>query len=418
MATILEELVDPGKNEVSNEQISILLDGRRYGDEAPLQELFEQPIPPAFMPIAEEIEKQSQLLELNGAISKQDIFPAYKADLALLNRYMQEFEGAVKQAVGCSIITWNQDDLPSAKQWEGLQDQIPPIGNAPLLALSSTRAAKAAPVLLEELKQEFDQSVIYVIRRMAVWLQLLVDEEFVGLIQWAGEDSCAYHYFLHERQEKVLRQEKLTEVTHDPAKPQGQRYTDTTIDKRAVQRLQFLERHVHHIVDTHVWELSEFPDKVPERVRLFLDVMPEWLQPHLRIVSGQITMEQKLCTVTSNAVDIEEEILSVWKRSPAVTLGPFVLLGWSADDLKHGPRFARLQQTGSAAPRPFQKEITDWTVLLGFLVAAVMAFIVPGFVGIMSAAFIAVIAMMIVLVVATRNNKAPRGDMIKVDPKE
>lgn len=75
MATILEELVDPGKNEVSNEQISILLDGRRYGDEALLHELFEQPIPPAFIPIAEEIKKQSQLLELNGAISKQDIFP-------------------------------------------------------------------------------------------------------------------------------------------------------------------------------------------------------------------------------------------------------------------------------------------------------------------------------------------------------
>ena len=99
MATILGELVDPGKNEVSNEQISILLDGRRYGDEAPLQELFEQPIPPAFIPIAEEIAGQSQLLKLGGDTSKQEIYSAYAVDLELLTRYMQEFEGAVDQAV-------------------------------------------------------------------------------------------------------------------------------------------------------------------------------------------------------------------------------------------------------------------------------------------------------------------------------
>ncbi len=420
MATILEELVDPGKNEVSNKQVSILLDGRRYGDEAPLKELFGQPIPPAFIPIAEEIAGQSQLLKLHGDTSKKEIFNAYAVDLELLNRYMQEFEGAVEQAVRCSIITWNQDDLSTAEQWKGLKDQIPPLGSAVLLALSATRAAKAVPELLRELKQEFDQSVIYVIRRMAIWLELLVDEEVVGLNEWAGEDACAYHYFLHEEQEKVLEQEKRTEVIYDPDKPRGQRYTDTRINKRTVQRSQSRERHVHHIVNTHVWELPDFPDKLPKRVCVFLDAMPEWLQPHVRIVSGDITMVEQLRKVTSDNVAIEEEVLSVWKRSPALVLGPFVLLGWSADDLKLGAGFARLQKAVDQTPLP--KKVTLGMVL-GILSALVISVMAVPFVGIVGAASFAVVIALIVLVVflwvvPTHNNKAPSGDMIKVDPKE
>jgi len=417
MTTILNGLVVPGEHEILEDRIGVKFDGRWYGDTAFLNEVFEQPLPPVFIPIAEEIQSQSQLLKLDGVREKEDIFAAYRVDLALLNKYMSEFEHAVRQAVRCSIITWNQDDLPLDEQWAGLKEQIPPIGNAALLALSSTRAAKPVPELLEELKQEFNWGVRHLMKRMAFWLQLLVEEEFVGLIEWAGDDACAYHYFLYERQERVLAQEKRREVSQDPSKPFGQRITTEEIEERTVQRRQFEERHVHHIVNIHVWELPEFPEMVPERVRVFLDVMPEWLQPHVRIVSGDITMVEQLRKETSTVTTREEEVVSVWKRSPALVLGSFVLLGWSADDLKNGAGFARVQQAASVVPHPFQEKITVGMVL-GILSVLALAVIAGGLVGPVGAALIAVIGMAIVLAIATRNNKTPRGDMIKVDPKE
>ena len=138
---------------------------------------------------------------------------------------------------------------------------------------------------------------------------------------------------------------------------------------------------------------------------------------YVRIVSGDITMVEKLRKETSNTTTREEQVVSVWKRSPALVLGSFVLLGWSVDDLKHGAGFARVQQAVSAAASPFQEKITVGMVLgiLGVLVLAVTATPLVGPVG---ATFIAVVGIASVLAIATRNNKTPRGDMIKVDPNE
>jgi len=80
-----------------------------------------------------------------------------------------------------------------------------------------------------------------------------------------------------------------------------------------------------------------------------------------------------------------------------------VLLGWSADDLKHGARFARLQK--AASPGQFPEKIPVWMVL-GILSALVTAVIAARFVGIVGAAFIAVIGMAIVLIIATRNSRS------------
>ncbi len=316
------------------QNISMLVDGRQYGIHAPSEQLFEQPVPPIFRSIADEIWSQSAILALSEyGVTKDQIFAAYQCDLKLLQKYLGDFEQMIRSAIQCSIMCSEGNGLSYDKQWEMFQAQLPILGKDPLLKLSSDRAAKPVTTLLQELKDEFERGVVRVVTRMAFWIQMLVNNEFVGILKWNGPDVCNYHYFLHEKDEKVVGREENTVHERNDSDVPGEMMTVTKTTHTAVQQRELRERHTHHIVNAKRFELSKFAQQVPMRIAEFIKSVPSWLIPHLQIVTGEMTMEEVRRTKVGDKT-VVTETMSVWKHDPAVVFGRFALLGWTDDEIR------------------------------------------------------------------------------------
>ncbi len=335
LSAYIEEGNDSGLA-TDEQNVSMRIDGRQYGVLAPSEQLFEQPIPPVFRSIADELWRQSAILGLNDdGVTRDQIFAAYRSDLGLLQKYLGDFEGMVKAAIRRSIKCSQGNELSHDKQCEMFQAQLPAIGKDPLLKLSSERAAKPTETLLKELREEFEKGVVRVVSRMAFWIQVLVNNEFVGIITWNSSDVCNYHYFLRENDKRVVdHKENTTSVG----------LTVTTTTKTAVNERELRERHTHHLVNAKQWAPSEFTQRVPERVARFIESVPSWLIPHLQIVTGEMTMEEVRHTQVSSKTVVTETV-SVWRLDPAVAFGRFALLGWTNEetDRELGGTYYRLQ---------------------------------------------------------------------------
>ena len=370
MTTLLE--VAQGQDALGYDDVDVKIDGRRFGRLTSPIRRYQQPVPPVFVEIADKIRKQSKLLALSNQIEKQAVYEAYRSDLKLLEKYLQEFERVARKAVECSTITKPSEfDRWARDQWEKLGEQIPAIAKGPLIAFPSEMAAR--PEFLQDLQLEFESGLSRMISRMAYWLQMLVEQEFVGLTRWHSEDTATYHYFLHddERYEKEVDRSSIQKV--DESKPFGERITYTDRVTSEVRERSFTERHVHHIVEAKRWRLEDYSEVVPLRVKNFLDIVPDWLVPHLRIVSGDITMEEKLRKLTSDETKIEERV-SVWKGSPAVEFGgTFVFAGWSLSDLlgNSGVYYNRQHVSLKAHLLRVLKMKIEWGIIFG--ITAVIA---------------------------------------------
>ncbi len=375
---------------IPSDRIDVELHGRRYGvesDELPANQRFTQDLPEVFRELAVQLRQQSKLLDLDAGLepAKPAIFAAYAEDLTLLKRYLEEFEACVKNAIRCSIkgsptSSIDVDDKVK-KTWAELRKQIPPLGRAPLLELPASRAAKPAPQLLLELQTEFGFGVERVLRLMTYWMQLLVEQEFVGLVEWTDLDVAKYHYFRHDHTEQTLRDDSKTEHEFDPSQPIGEQNRERTTRRRVIRTSRFRERHVHHIVAAQLHRLLDYPQPVPPRIREFLESVPSWLRPKLQIVEGQITMEEQIRRQVGESVRVETEIISEYKYSPGVLLGYFNLLGWSATDLRQeGTSFFRGQTASGVARRQHRqrmlRESALWIIGVLAVISPVTFFIV------------------------------------------
>ncbi|HEY4523803.1 MAG TPA: hypothetical protein VJK04_02955, partial [Candidatus Paceibacterota bacterium] len=102
-----------------------------------------------------------------------------------------------------------------------------------------------------------------------------------------------------------------------------------------------------------VHKIRDYPQPVPAYVAMFLDTVPSSLEPHLSVVEGMITMEERHWRLVAEGTHTDTDVLSVFKYSPGVLLGPFNLIGWNADDIASGGVFSLKQKaakrkTGSA----------------------------------------------------------------------
>lgn len=340
----------------------VLMDvgGRRFAAATP-EERFTQPIPNVelFRELAASIRQGSALLTLreDELAIKSPVYAAYARDLALLRRYHAEFQDCVRSSVRCSISgvapgrerAWEE-------AWQLLATQIPSAGDVQPLRLPHTLAAKSIPELVADLQAEMHEGVERTLKPLADWLQLMAESELIGLVEWSGVDVCCYSYFRHEFTAAVTRGKKREEITRDDSQPLGSRTTYRILQDRTIVTRQVQERHVHHVVDARVHKVVDFPHPVPPYVALFLDSVPPSIEPHLSIVEGTITMEERHRRLIAEGTRTETEVLSVYKGSPGVLFGPFNLIGWSSDDLASGGVFsskqkAAKQKSGSAGER-------------------------------------------------------------------
>jgi hypothetical protein len=333
-------------------RVPVSIDRRLYGVGGEADHKFNNEVPGVFQDLVVDLRQRSELLQLQNDANRTTIYAAYAFDLALLHSRVAEFESCARNAVRCSMLgdesVTNPGESSQAK-WVAIRDQIPRIRRTALLELDHVHAALSEAELIAWLKEEFGRGVDRMVRLFSVWLQLLVEQSYVGLVEWTALDVARYHYFRRDRTKEVIGKTARTQESFDESRPFGERHQGKRIDESTVLTTDKLERHVHHIVEARPHTPRDYPKAVPPRVAEFLQSVPSWLMPMLHIVDGQITMEEVVRSVVGQSIGTEVEVISSWQYSPTVAFGPFSLIGWSGADLeKEGAVFYRGQQTGEA----------------------------------------------------------------------
>ena len=318
---------------VVGDSAPIIVNNREFGGNLTDEERYQQPeIPRIFDEIRAYLRTQSALLELSAEASRDQILEAYQDDLELLNGSRGDFVGFGKSAIRNSIIEDTSDseiDEKTEKIWSDLEERIPEAGNVSLLRLPAEQAGKSDQEMLEYLQGDFENGIDRLVRRMSYWLQLLVEKDLIGIIEWFGEaekDVCRYHYFRQNLEERVVERQKRQKRNREFG-------GDVMEDELRKQEFK-QERHTHHVVDATPHVLDEYAKEVPQRVADFIESVPDWLMPHLQLVDGTITEEDIVKERVGNGVVVESEKIGEWVYSPAVTLGPFAMIGWSGTTLK------------------------------------------------------------------------------------
>ncbi|MES2225414.1 MAG: hypothetical protein V4480_01215 [Patescibacteria group bacterium] len=310
----------------------IMFDGRGYGAFIGVEERMEQPLPTFLEPIVAEFKAQSELLklELGAELDHDQIFDAYRLDVQFLQERCDGFKDMVKWSVKASMKAGDGDD---AKAWDTIKDGIPLMDSVLLINLNADRAALPAEQLLRELKAEVETGIDRLLRHVCLWLDTLVEQEYVGLVRFTAPTTGHYYYFRPQVTSDEVGRKSAETITEDPTQPYGSRVTYTTKAKVTVRTVETLERHDHHIVRAEVNTLESFQQEMPRRaIEQLLNRMPAWLRPHLRVVSGEIVQEHIQSRVARDDL-ATETVISVWKGSPAIAFGNYALLGWSGDDL-------------------------------------------------------------------------------------
>lgn len=164
-------------------------------------------VPDNLADLDSQLRGESRLLRLRSGpdLDRDEVLEAYGHDLALLRQRFLDLSGCVKQAVRCSIVVGGDHKMTPKKAeerieaiWKELQENLPlPTVNDISLKLPYTLAAQEAQVILQTLRTQFEESLVYVLQSIGAQLQVLIDNEHVGLLSWAGDDACCYHYFRH-----------------------------------------------------------------------------------------------------------------------------------------------------------------------------------------------------------------------------
>lgn len=359
---------------ITTADLMLRLAGRDFGTVMEDATRFQQPVPDFLQPIARELKAGSEILKLTDPI-EDAIFAAYRHDIRLFQARLDQFAGWVKSCIEASVKHGSDRDVRDAAVktgWEFVQQHVPPIAEAPLIDLPAERAALPAAQLLAELKQEVEIGVDSMLRRFCLWLDLLVAKEYVGIVHFTGPTTGHYYYFRPYTMHTVKVTDR-TEISVDQTVPFGQQTTYTNISGNSHKIIEWVERHDHHIVRARVDTLPDYTEIIPGRIISALERAPEWLRPHLRIVSGDITKEVVARRVVRDTTEVHERTTSVYKGSPAVVLGSYVLNGWSSDDTdREDSGYYRGQKVYSAAKQAARSR----TLRVLLLAVAIVGFIV------------------------------------------
>lgn len=340
-------------------KVEAVFNGRNFGAPIMSDEIFNQNVPEGFRTLSIDLRELSALMKLEpkADLSRDEVIDAYRDDITLLSNRVHALEMCVTLAIRCSIKArkkklnqWEDDQSDKEAQalWQVIQREIPPIGQQSLLRLDSDLAAKPPLEILSTLKQQLDTSIARIPYLFTCWLQLLVEKELIGLVEWMDIDVGRYHYFKRASEANELDRKTISTKTEDPTQPFGSRITYRDAHDITVHVRQFTERHVHHIVRGRIQNLEDYQEKVPLSVAELIDGIPKVIRPLIQIVSGEITHEQVIRRVEKDAVTVIHEE-AVWKGSPAVTIGPFALAGWSSDDMYGQTRHYQGQKATSVS---------------------------------------------------------------------
>ena len=135
--------------------------------------------------------------------------------------------------------------------------------------------------------EELRSKVQSVVTDLYSALDRLVNNEGVGLIQWLNGSLCKFHFFrdvvVHELQKSTAHE------TRTVSRPNASSQFVTTVSEVRAQsgvNTQRLARHEHELMNAVAQSVQECSLIIPRTVQRVVELIPDWLQPLAKIVSG------------------------------------------------------------------------------------------------------------------------------------
>lgn len=317
---------------VASDRVPVDRDGWLFGQ--PVKERAKPGIsvPDTLASLADMLRPQFQLLQLvaKNVNDKQVVYDAYGHDLELLRQTLASLDATVDAAIGASVTFASgggDEKRRNARKKQLVQiahDACEEISVDHAFGLNYLDASQDGVSLSLHLQQRLEESLAQGLQRLGLRLKALVDNQCIGLVTWSDFDVCCYHFFVQEERETTLsaqvrQEEGIAEVR--------------TVETRKFRRVQMRIRRVHHLVNARLHNLDDYRGLVPFRVREFLNTVPADVRHLLQVVDGQMTQQEEVATVVGEETGVEQKVIGVYKKDPAITIGDFVLVGWGPEEV-------------------------------------------------------------------------------------
>lgn len=300
---------------------------------------------------------QSLLLKfpLTDRIAKGKVFEAYLHDGAIIPAAARELDRIIQGAAHAGIkvdprnlnaIEWNAR-VRRVQQWLGETVYAKPW--KPNYTLDAQTAGQYETVaLLQMLQRQYQATVNHFLPSFLTHLEASTRTKVFGWLEWtsAERDVCWYGYFRHG-----VRKETRKVSQREERVPGWEQTVTTTTGADVFWR----EYHEHHLYEAEAHSVADYQvkkgAKIPWRVNAWLRTLPPWFSEQLTIVDGEIFLERIVRQDIKEEPFVEEKVIAKRRNySPAVCLGPLVLVGWNGRDLKDD------------GPPPLPNEATDTQV--------------------------------------------------------
>ncbi len=271
-----------------------------------------------------------------GTFSKERLFDLFNESVVALEKRYQESAKLLLMVVACNIEVrgkWMSDKRlfgAMKAKFEEWKDKLPrfEFERPPALSLELYKQPEMA--IVASLGSALGDACHELVRKFADALDHLVDLEQVGLLEWISEDACRYHFFRN-----VLLSETTASHTtvREEMKDAGTRRDRVTTTEREAEETHRHARHISELIGAKNYTLRAAEGvKKPGRVNALIEVIPEWLKPCMRVITGKqtqhVTIERDLRTEKTSETEVTVKTEAVYRPDPAVACGLYVLAGW------------------------------------------------------------------------------------------
>ena len=230
--------------------------------------------------------------------------------------------------------------------------------------LTAELIAQPIPVIRGAFHQWLQTSSRTVANQFILSMHKLVELDVIGIIEWPGERDCKLNFFRHTVLQDRVRSERTSKVGRNE---RGRMTVEEWEQLNARNRI-FIERHEHHVMDAEAKELHQTKYAIPDEYRELIDRIPEWLQPHLRVLEGDLILERIVRWQSHeekwdskpklrNVYEFQPEVRSAFEIDPAILLGHFVLTGWGQREVDREVHRRAREESAPQSATPAQPSL-------------------------------------------------------------
>ncbi len=207
----------------------------------------------------------------------------------------------------------------------------------PILSMAEL-AVKPIAEIRQCLNDYLHQATMDVVKALLSGLQALLDAQQVGQLQWISSTVCKFYFYRNIVEEEVLGERSLGGQLVTERRDSNQiTRTAQQLKERDVRRTWKHALHYHELMESRrlPWNDQTLPK--PRRVQVMLSRAPAFLAHFGEIVVGDeifrrvVERELQSESVTEQFVDVKR---FVYSRDPAVVVGPYVISGWAAEEVR------------------------------------------------------------------------------------